>query len=65
MEYIKKCPQGFPVKIYLSDGKTKKKKYIHLKIYTPFSMKSKIREHLKKIGDNSEQTQLQALFVSD
>ena len=25
-------------------------------IYTPSSMKSKIREHLKKIGDNSEQT---------
>ena len=24
-------------------------------MYTPSSMKSKIREHLKKIGDNSEQ----------
>ena len=26
--------------------------------YTPSSMKSKIREHLKKIGDNSEQTRI-------
>ena len=31
--YHKEMSKGFPVKIYLSDGKTKKKKYIHLKIY--------------------------------
>ena len=32
--YQKETPKGFPVKLYISEGKTKKIKYLHLKIYS-------------------------------